>query len=329
MSDRIVIEIGTKVPKVLRSHHTTGESGLEHPRMRLGKNVGVRLSVPPLWDAAIAEWLRHLRAAGHRKDTIYTLRQRLERTARHIDVDDPWAVTADQLVDYFGEQDHWSAATRRGHRTTLRGFYEWAEDKDYVHRSPARRLPKVKPTPPNPMPAPDAVYHPALAEADRDELLMLELAAEHGLRRGEIAVAHRDDMIEDLLGWSLLVHGKGGKNRIVPLLDETAERMLTVSGYAFEGRVDGHISARWCGTRVNRLLPGVWTIHKLRHRAATEWWKASDHDLLLVARLLGHASVATTQLYVFDDDNGRARSVVAAATAAVEQRRRRGYPKAA
>lgn len=285
--------------------------------------------VPAPWAVAIDAWIKQLRAGGKRRDTLYTSRQRLERTARHIGIADPWAVTGDDLVDYFGDQEDWSTETRRGHRTSLRSFYAWAEHKGYVPRSPALALPKIRPTEPNPMPAPDSVYLPALGEADERETLMLRLAAEHGMRRGEIVLVDTSrDLIEDLVGWSLVVHGKGGKQRTIPLLDDVARLLLALPrGYAFPGDVDGHMSARWCGTLVNRLLPGVWTIHKLRHRAATEWWEASEHDLLEVAELLGHASTETTRRYVKAAQT-RHRMVVEKAKAAAEQRRRR-LPRAA
>ena len=45
-----------------------------------------------------------------------------------------------------------------------------------------------------------------------------------------------------------------------------------------------------------RALPGEWTLHTLRHRFATAAYSA-ERDLLAVQRLLGHASVATTQRY--------------------------------
>lgn len=291
---------------------------------------GIRTHVPPLWADAIGNWIRHLRAGGMRRDTLYTYRQRLERTARHVGIPDPWTVTDEDLLDYFGEQDEWETETRRGHRTSLRSFYAWGAERGHIDRSPALTLPRVKPAEPNPMPAPDSAYLPALAAADDREVLMLRLAAEHGMRRGEIVLVNTaTDLIEDLLGWSLLVHGKGGKERVVPLLDEVAALLLELQrGWAFPGGVGGHMSARWCGTLVNRLLPGTWTIHKLRHRAATQWWESSEHDLLLVAELLGHASTDTTMRYVKSAQT-RHRSVVNKAKAAAEQRQRRHYPAAA
>lgn len=49
--------------------------------------------------------------------------------------------------------------------------------------------------------------------------------------------------------------------------------------------------------RIMLRLGDGWTAHSLRHRYATATWQAT-HDLLLVSKLLGHASVETTQVYV-------------------------------
>lgn len=254
--------------------------------------------VSAAWRLAIDEWLTYLSSRTTR-DTCTTHRHRIEREARHLGVPDPWAVTGPDLVDYFDAQP-WQRETRRGHRTTIRGFYAWAVLVGHVEGSPALALRPVKPSPPNPMPVPDVVYAETVKRATVRELLMLRLAAQHGMRRAEIVQVHtRRDVIPDLTGWSLIVHGKGDKDRIVPLLDDVAEQLLAMpAGYAFPGEHQGHMSPRWCGTLINRLLPDPWTIHKLRHRAATRWDEASNHDLLVVSQLLGHSSVATTQLYV-------------------------------
>lgn len=64
-----------------------------------------------------------------------------------------------------------------------------------------------------------------------------------------------------------------------------------------------------CGDGAGGVEPGG----GLRHRAATRWHAASGGDLLEVSRLLGHASVATTQRYVRLPDGSARRIVLAAA----------------
>ena len=53
---------------------------------------------------------------------------------------------------------------------------------------------------------------------------------------------------------------------------------------------------------LSKLLPAGWGCHSLRHRYATKTYEQT-HDLFLVARLLGHASVETTQIYVAMPDS--------------------------
>jgi hypothetical protein len=136
---------------------------------------------------------------------------------------------------------------------------------------------------------------------------MARLAGEAGLRRAEVAQAHRDDLIADRGGWSLIVKGKGGKQRVVPLTDDLAEEIrdykgvdqadTLAAGYLFPGKVDGHISVVYAGQLISVLMPPGWSMHKLRHRAATRG-HAGTGNLRAVQEFLGHASVATTQRYV-------------------------------
>jgi integrase len=149
----------------------------------------------------------------------------------------------------------------------------------------------------HPRPCPDKHILAALAKANETETLMLRLAAECGLRRGEIAGVNSRDVMDDLLGKSLIVRGKGDKQRIVPLPDDLAEAIESCGGWLFPGRWQGHVEESYVGKHISRLLPEGYGAHSLRHRYATATY-AATHDLYLVARLLGHASVETTQIYV-------------------------------
>lgn len=249
------------------------------------------------WREAIDRFLASERVGGKRPATLYTLRQRLEHMARRVEAG-PWELTADELVDYAAEQD-WQRETRRGRQAAFQSFYAWAVRRGTVTTSPTNSLTKIKAGGANPNPVPDSVYLEAHFRADEDEALWIDLAAEHGLRRGEIAQVHSDDILPTLLGFDLRVHGKGGKIRLVPLTRAMARALHDRgAGFAFAGREHGHISARWLGSRVNRLLDGEWTIHKLRHRAATRFWIVSGGDAYAVADLMGWASIAMVPIYV-------------------------------
>jgi integrase len=145
--------------------------------------------------------------------------------------------------------------------------------------------------------------------------VILRLAGEAGLRRAEIAQVHEKDLAEDLAGYSLTVHGKGGVIRVVPLSDDVAalvdQAMRTGDGWALPGDDGGHLSPRYVGHLAGEAL-GRFTLHQLRHRFATRAYAATG-DLLAVQELLGHASAATTQRYVKMPDDAMRRAVLAAA----------------
>lgn len=235
-----------------------------------------------------------------------TRRQHLHYLARRIGVP-PSDVTPELLIDWCAAQE-WAQESRRGRQNTYRAFWAWARKAEGL-RNVAKHLPKVKSVSGVPRPTPERVYMKAIMRSDVRTRLILRLAAECGVRRGEIALVHSDDLIDDLVGWSLLVHGKGGKERVVPLTDGIARELLDLpDGWAFPGRINGHLSARRVGELATVVLDGVWTLHTLRHRFATRTYSI-DHDVFSVQELLGHASSETTRRYVARD-RSRLRALV-------------------
>ncbi len=262
---------------------------------------------------AIGRWRVALRAAGRPETTIRTRTQHLEQLARERPDLQPWTTTTGDLLDWLGSHN-WKRESRRAARASLVGFYAWAVVAGYLESSPADALPKITASPPSPRPAGDLDYRRALAHADERVRLAVRLAAEAGLRRGEVVLVHARDLLTDLYGRSLVVHGKGGRDRVVPLTDELAAEVeqACAGGWAFPGQVDGHLSPLWLGKIVSDALPPGVTMHALRHRFATRAY-AVDHDLLTVQRLLGHASPDTTLRYIRVPDDALRRTVVAVA----------------
>lgn len=262
--------------------------------------------VPDEWAAIIGRYLASQRAGGISETTIDTRRQHLGFLARRIGYD-PAEVTPSALVEWCAQQD-WAPESRRGRSNTFRGFWQWCERVGAMPDASVE-LPKVRAGTGIPRPAPDRVYMRAIMRSDVRTRLILRLAAECGLRRAEIAVIHSDDMIDDFVGWSLLVHGKGRKDRIVPLTAGIANELLELDdGYIFPGQIDGHLSPRRVGELATDALDGIWTLHTLRHRFATRTYQI-DHDVFAVQELLGHASAETTRRYV-QRDRGRLRALV-------------------
>lgn len=270
------------------------------------------MTITPEWRSAIDDYLTAQRAAGSPATTEATRRAHLEHAARRLGRS-PWSVDGHELVDWCGRQD-WARETRRGRRTTFRSFWAWAVRTGRSELNPAAELPRVPAGNPTARPTPDRVYHEGLIAAGARDRLVLRLAAELGLRRSEIARVHSRDLVEDLFGWSLIVHGKGGKERTVPLPHGLARTLRDLPpGYAFPGDDGGHLSPRWVGKIATRLLPGEWTLHTLRHRFATLAYDV-DRDVFVVQELLGHSSPATTRRYVKTRNDNLRRTVAAVAS---------------
>lgn len=112
----------------------------------------------------------------------------------------------------------------------------------------------------------------------------------------------------------LHVHGKGGKDRVLPLTtDLRRELERRPRGWLFPGRFTGHVHPSTVQKRV-REAAGV-APHAHRHRFGTRAY-AGTRDLRAVQTLLGHASPETTQVYVAVTGDGLAAAVEAARRAA-------------
>jgi integrase len=227
--------------------------------------------------------------------TVDTRRRQITVAARGLRAA-PDEVDGERLIGWFGSRT-WKPETRKGYRNALRGFFGWMNQTGRRQDDPSLRLPTIRRPGAHPHPCPDEVILKALAKANEAERLMILLAAECGLRRAEIAQVSSRDVVSDCAGKSLIVHGKGDKQRLVPLPDGLARLIARADGYLFPGRWGGHAEQSYVGRHVTELLGDGWSAHSLRHRYATSTYVAT-HDLLLVSHLLGHASVETTERYV-------------------------------
>lgn len=258
-------------------------------------------NIPAAWQLEISQWAVAMHASRLTGQTIELRTSHLRRLARTGLADSPWAVTGPQLIRWTGSHT-WRRETARAMRSSLRRFWAWAVDAGHATSNPALTLPEVRPEVPSPRPATPESVRAALGTADRRMLLMLRLANELGMRRGEVAQVHpANDLIRDAAGWSLVVHGKGLRKRVLPLPDDLVnELLLAGDGYLFPSPAGGHLTPHWVGSLVSRALGDGTTMHQLRHLCATEVHDAT-HDVRLVQVMLGHASLATTQRYLAVD----------------------------
>ena len=268
-----------------------------------------KISAPVPWRRSIEGWTDTLKAAGLSAQTIKSRRYKMVHLAALLMPSGPKDVTTEQIVQAFARQQ-WKPETRKAYRNTISSFFRWLHKSGRRSDDPSLDVPRVKKPHAHPRPCPDRYIAVAMEMATSSERLMIRLGAECGLRRGEIARVHSDDVVADSAGRSLIVRGKGDKQRIVPLPDDLADIIMDARGYLFPGRFVGHVEESYIGDHISHLLPDGYAAHTLRHRFATTAY-AATHDLFVVAELLGHESVETTEHYVAMPD-GRLREATAA-----------------
>lgn len=149
------------------------------------------------------------------------------------------------------------------------------------------------------------------------DFFIIHLALTTGLRVMEIAALNCSDIFLDDRMCSILVRkGKGGKKRLVfftgPLRKHCRDymRWKQKTGESTEAEAPLLISSNTGGYMTTRAiqkvfkrcaqkacLDSVYAIHCLRHTYACFLLKASDWNLRLVQKQLGHARISTTQVY--------------------------------
>ncbi|MEL7188105.1 MAG: tyrosine recombinase XerC [Pseudomonadota bacterium] len=190
-----------------------------------------------------------------------------------------------------------------------------AQTGDPDPAAPRMRGPRLKKGLPRPVTPDEAVNLAELVEGTardnwigaRDRAVLL-LMYGSGLRIAEtLSLLGRDVP----LGETLSVIGKGGKQRIVPVLPITREAvaeyveacplLLTPDEALFRGAKGGALSPGMVQKAVAKArqalgLPDTATPHALRHSFATHLLGAGA-DLRSLQELLGHASLGSTQIY--------------------------------
>lgn len=243
------------------------------------------------------------RAANRSPGTIRLHRHYLANLAeRHRS---PWSVTTRQLIAFVG-QERWAAETRKSARAALCGFFRWAHGMGHIEDDPSTGLPTVSVPQGTPRPTPEHVIRQVIRDQPERTVFMVLLAAELGMRCAEIARVHVSDYTA--LPWrigqpvivrgELLIHGKGGKTRALPVVSERlAARLGAVTGWAFPNGRGAHLTPGHVSRLLSRALPLHYTAHQMRHRCGTVQY-AATRDLLATGKFLGHSRPETTQRYV-------------------------------
>lgn len=268
-------------------------------------------------------WGDHL-ALG-RRCSPHTVRAYLATAARLIDGTgaDEWSalarLDAGRLRHHLAQrrEDGIGNASAARELSAIKSFLAFARDKAGLADATAPRLrgPRIKKGLPRPVTPDEAVNLAAGVEEDareawigaRDRAVLLLLYGA-GLRIAE-ALSLTGELVP--LAETLIVTGKGGKQRMVPLLpivraavdDYVAkcpwqmERGKALFRGAKGGALSqGMVQKAMARTRIALGLPATATPHALRHSFATHLLGAGA-DLRSLQELLGHASLGSTQIY--------------------------------
>ncbi len=200
--------------------------------------------------------------------------------------------------------------------SACRSFYRWMLKQGRIAASPADaiRAPKAGRKLPQVLDVDEAVQ---LVEVATDAPLgvrdraLLELLYSSGLRVSEVCALRWGGL--DFAQGLVTVLGKGGKQRVVPVGSHARAALQALQvqsdgsaeAFVFPGRGGNQISTRAVQLRIRHLArqQGVFKRvhpHLLRHSFASHMLESSG-DLRGVQELLGHADIATTQIYTHLD----------------------------
>ncbi len=202
--------------------------------------------------------------------------------------------------------------------SALRSFYRYLLRKGVVEVSPMQTVRGPKKRKPLPAFLREEEMNRLLDDTDfgegfegeRDRLI-IQLFYETGMRRAELVGLDEGDV--DFYRRQIKVTGKRNKQRLIPFgdelgsalrayMDEKGREVTEVEDGALFVQKDGRrVTDAWVYTMVRRNLTKVTSIkkrspHVLRHTFATTMLN-HDAELEAVKELLGHESVATTEIY--------------------------------
>lgn len=227
------------------------------------------------------------------------------------------------FISYLHEDLKLKDSSIRRKIVTLKTFYDFLLDNEIINTSPFKKLKfkfKQERKLPKTLPVSDinkilrcfdietssySIF--AQKEFIRDAALM-DLLISTGIRIGEAVAITLDDIISSER--TLLIHGKGRKQRIIYISSSvTWERIKALmkmriksnNNYLFVNRYGNPITIHGVEDIYKKYIKKAQisaksTPHYLRHTFATNLL-ANGADLRSVQEILGHASVATTQIY--------------------------------
>lgn len=301
------------------------------------------MPIAPQIVAFLRENLAHQRGASqHTCDSYaYSFQLLFEFAAKRLKVT-PSSLKLEQLdaglvstfLEYLEDTRRNSPETRNVRLAAIRSFFHFLEHREPTVLEQARRVLGIpyKKTDTRLVPylvedevravldAPD----PATREGVRDRA-MLHLAICGGLRVSELTGLHTDDVVLPLM--SIRVHGKGRRERALPLWKTTANALRawmavrgTVAVPELFVNARGEAMSRWgfayvlkrhadtASHKCPSLLKKQVSPHVLRHTCAMIVLQATQ-DIRKVSLWLGHSDLATTEIYTRADPSEKLEAI--------------------
>ncbi len=278
----------------------------------------------------LEDFLHYLQVEkGHSENTLVAYRNDLGQFIEVLEVRVPppsnWGeVNKDVIVGYLAQlrERGYASSTIARKVAALKSFCHFLLTEGAVSEDPTTALdsPKVKKRLPRTLTNEDverllaAPTHEVGPKAQRD-LALLELLYATGMRVTEL-VSLRVDDVNLVSGIARVRHGKGDKERLVPIHERA---IAALQDYIERGRpslakVGADTGALFLNHRGQQLTrQGTWLIikeyaqmagiqaavtpHMLRHSFATHMLESQKATLADVQHFLGHANISTTQIY--------------------------------
>lgn len=273
--------------------------------------------------AALAgQYLRERTAAGElSRSTLPTVKWTLRDFCRFVADTAPWELSSRHVEAYLAVINV-RRSTARQRFCHLRQFSRWLVRRGHLAADITADL--KAPRQPRAVPRGyrrDVVDRLLAVAPDARARLIVLLEVQEGLRACEVARIELGDV--DYEERTLLVHGKGSRERILPLSAQTWEAL---EGYlaahpAKAGPLVRSYNEPWKGIsadHVQHLVQGWLRLagvpsgggHGLRHTMATSLLRDAGADIRDVQMALGHATLASTSVYLPFSDARRLRGVM-------------------
>ena len=261
------------------------------------------------WDDAIALFAMSQTARGYSPRTIGNRVELARRLGRLLDHKPLRKIVKLDLQRVLARGIAPSSMQRE--RTDMQAFFRYLQSEGITRTDPAAELERIKVAKGRPRPYTVAQISELLSSgAYHRTRVMIILGYLHGLRAHEIAKVQASDF--DLTTMRLKVVGKGGKERDVPVHPVLALEIpqMPPAGYWFPARGGrpGHIGWRSVSDLMTKakkragIIDPRLTGHSLRHSFGTQLVR-SGADLRTAQVMLGHSSLATTEIYVGVDED--------------------------